>query len=148
MARPLRINFAGAWSLVMSRGSGSLSNTTFTAINAGLKTRTVTVTGPDLSWTVSTTRSNRLESVTRYSSAGSQISKTTYDYDSHGRRWHLIDARNGTTTFNYGLGDSTSSATTLWTCTILERPSRRQILFGSPPLWQWQADPRQTVHDF
>jgi RHS repeat-associated protein len=41
-----------------------------------------------------------------------QISSTTYTYDSHGRQYQVTDARNGTTTYGYNNADLVTSVTT------------------------------------
>lgn len=70
-------------------------------------TRTTTVISPDNSFIVSAYSQGRLISVTQYDNQPqpNQIGATTYEYDSHGRRWKVTDARNGTTTYNYNEAD-------------------------------------------
>jgi len=74
--------------------------------------RYMTNTAPDGSFTVSVSTNGRPISVTHKDSAGNQIAKTTYGYDSHGRQNTMTDARNGTTTFGFNNADLVTSVTT------------------------------------
>ncbi len=74
--------------------------------------RTVTVTRPDNSKIVTVYYQGRLLSVTRKSSTGTQITKTTYAYDPHGRQYTATDARNGATTYGYNNADQVFTVTT------------------------------------
>ncbi len=58
--------------------------------------RVVTSTAPDGSSSISTNLNGQLRSVTAKDSGGSQIAKTTYVYDTHGRQALATDARTGT----------------------------------------------------
>ncbi len=75
-------------------------------------TRTATATSPDGSSTVAVYKSGFLNTVTRFSSAPAQITKTTYGYDAHGRQNTMKDARNGTTTYTFNNADQTATVTT------------------------------------
>ncbi len=71
--------------------------------------RTNTVTNPDNSTILSIYLNGQLSSVTRKDSSGSQIGKTTYAYDAHGRTASTSDARNGATAYSYNYADLASS---------------------------------------
>jgi RHS repeat-associated protein len=73
--------------------------------------RYVTNTAPDGSYTVSVSTNGRPISVTHKDSAGNQIAKTTYGYDTHGRQNTTTDARNGTTTVTFNNADLVTSVT-------------------------------------
>lgn len=73
------------------------------------QTRTVTVTAPDGSRTVSVSRSGRPASVTRYDAKGVVLAQEVYSYDAHGHRKTVTDARGGTTTFAFNNGDQVVS---------------------------------------
>jgi RHS repeat-associated protein len=74
--------------------------------------RTTTAVAPDNSYTISVYSYGRLASVTRYDASPSQIGKTTYGYDAHGRQYTIADVRNGTTTYGYNNADQVISVTT------------------------------------
>ena len=74
--------------------------------------RTVTSTAPDGSYSLTVYSNSLVQSVTRYPSSGSQVGRTTYGYDPHGRQNTLTDARNGTTTTTYNAADLVFTATT------------------------------------
>ncbi|HEX5218407.1 MAG TPA: hypothetical protein VFZ59_02480, partial [Verrucomicrobiae bacterium] len=73
---------------------------------------TNTQIAPDGSSTVTVYQQGRVLSVTQKDSGGGQIAKTTYGYDSHGRRNTATDARNGTTSFAFNDLDQIVSVTT------------------------------------
>lgn len=72
---------------------------------AGNGNRYVTNTTPNGSYTISYFTNGQIKSVTRKTSAGTQISQTTYSYDTHGRRAAIVDARNGTSLYTYDNAD-------------------------------------------
>ena len=74
--------------------------------------RTVTVTAPDNSSTVTRYVNGRLSSVTQYDSTPAQIGSTTYGYDAHGRQNTVTDVRNGTTVYTYNDADLVTTVTT------------------------------------
>ena len=74
--------------------------------------RTNRVTAPDGSYTVNAYVNGKLSSVTRYASDTTQIGKTTYSYDNHGRQYGVTDVRNGTSIYNYNNADQVTSVTT------------------------------------
>ena len=74
--------------------------------------RTVTVTAPDNSYTITRYANGRLVSVTQYDSTPAQIGSTTYGYDAHGRQNTVTDARNGTTVYTYNDADLVTTVTT------------------------------------
>ena len=67
------------------------------ASNAQNHRRTVTVTAPDGTQTVTVYQNGNLQSVTQKNASGGQLAQTTYAYDQHGRQLTVTDARNGTT---------------------------------------------------
>lgn len=73
---------------------------------------TATQTTPEGAYSVTLYQSGRVASVTRYDSGSTQISKTTYGYDAHGRRNTSTDARNGTTTYTFDNADQIVTVTT------------------------------------
>ncbi len=73
--------------------------------------RTATTTYPDNSYQISLFSYGRSSSAIRYDSLNNQLSSLNYSYDTHGRLWKSIDARNGTTTFAYNNADQASSVT-------------------------------------
>jgi RHS repeat-associated protein len=78
----------------------------------GSGNRYVTNTAPDGSYALSHFLNGQLQSVTRKNSAGTQIGKTSYTYDAHGRQQTVVDARNGATTHAYNDADQVTSLTT------------------------------------
>jgi RHS repeat-associated protein len=78
----------------------------------GNGTRTVTITAPDQTQTVSVYQNGQLQSISRKESNGTQLTQTSLDYDAHGRQWHVIDLFNGTTTYGYNEADQVTSVTT------------------------------------
>lgn len=76
--------------------------------------RYLTNMSPDGSYTLSHYATGRLASVTHNSSdfPPNAVSKTSYGYDSHGRRNTVTDARNGTTTYALNDNDLITSVTT------------------------------------
>ena len=103
-----------AWQMVYPDASTELtSQSTITNAGAGTQwVRSVTQVAPDGSSVISTYSTNRLISVTRFSSAPAQIARTTYGYDAHGRQSTVSDARNGTTYYGYNNADQVVSVTT------------------------------------
>jgi RHS repeat-associated protein len=89
-----------------------LTTQSVTTVNTGTGARTTTVTNPDGSTTVSVYSFGRLQTVTRKNSGGTQIAKSTYAYDPHGRVASVTDARNGATVYTYGAGDAVATVTT------------------------------------
>jgi RHS repeat-associated protein len=73
---------------------------------------TVTQTSPDSSYSITLYQNGRVASFTRYDSGSSQIGKTTYGYDAHGRQNTVTDARTGTTTYTFNNADQILSNTT------------------------------------
>jgi len=53
-----------------------------------------------------------LASVTRLDSLSNPLSSLHYSYDSHGRQYQVIDARNGATTYAYNAADQVQTVTT------------------------------------
>ena len=88
------------------------SSTVTSIPNAGNSwTRTVTQFTPEGASVVSVYQSGRLQSVTRKDSLAAQLAVTTYLYDTHGRQWKSIDARNGATVFTYNNADRIATVT-------------------------------------
>ena len=85
--------------------------TTVTAYPGG-GYRDVTTTAPDGSSVHSVYLDGRLQSTTRNKADGTQIGRTSYTYDAHGRQWKVTDARNGTTVSTYDAGDQVRVVTT------------------------------------
>jgi RHS repeat-associated protein len=75
-------------------------------------TRTITTTNADNSYSINQYTNGRLMSVTQKDSAGTQIGKTSYAYDPHGRVNQTTDARNGTTTVTFNSADQVLTTTT------------------------------------
>lgn len=87
------------------------SQTTF---NSGTHERTVTVTAPDATQTVSVYLYGLLRSVTRYDAATptrQQITRMAYAYDKYDRQTTITDARNGATTLVLNDADLVTSTT-------------------------------------
>jgi YD repeat-containing protein len=99
------------WSIV--HGLQNITNATWTAYAAD-GWRHVTNSGPDGTATVTDFRYGRLESSTRLDATPNrtQISRTTFAYDPHGRLSESTDARNGTTTYAYDSADRVVSVST------------------------------------
>ncbi len=74
--------------------------------------RTVTVTTPDNSCTVTRYLNGRLSSTTQYDSTPTQIGSTTYGYDAHGRQNTVTDVRNGTMVYTFNDADLVVTVTT------------------------------------
>jgi RHS repeat-associated protein len=64
-----------------------------------------TNTAPDGSFTIEHFQHGQLLSTTRKDANGNQLGKTTFTYDSHGRRTTSTDARNGSTVSTYDAAD-------------------------------------------
>src|SRR5947209_8787316 len=82
------------------------------AVFPGSGYRAVTNTAPDGSFTISTNLNGQLLSLTAKDSGGSQIGKTSYIYDTHGRQAIATDARTGSTTYGHNNADQVTSTTT------------------------------------
>lgn len=82
-----------------------------TEITWGSGTRTLTTTMPDSTTRIVVYTNGRLTSVTTKDSGGTQTGQTTYEYDAHGRQYHVIDARNGTTALTFNLNDQVITTT-------------------------------------
>ncbi len=100
-----------SWQVTWS-GAVALTNRTARALPDASKYVYLTNTAPDGSFTVTKSQYGRVLEVTRKNSGGSQIGKTTYAYDSHGRQSTVTDARNGATTYSFNAADLVSSVTT------------------------------------
>ncbi len=97
-------------SISLSYGLGTTNETSY---DTYYQQRTVTTTHPDRSQTVSLYTNGLLANITRTASGGSPIlTQTDYAYDSHGRQWKMIDARNSATTFTYNAADQVQTLTT------------------------------------
>jgi hypothetical protein len=92
-------------------GTNMLSTTTVRTVTTNY-IYTITVTNQDNSTTVSQFQYGRLVTQTRKDSSGTQLGQTTYEYDTHGRRWKSTDARNGTTVFGFNNADQITTMTT------------------------------------
>lgn len=92
------------------------ANTTVTSTNEtsySPPNRTTFAIAPDGSYTENDYSYGRLASSTRYASGGmTQISGTTYTYDTQGRPYQVADARNGTTIYGYNNADLVTSVMT------------------------------------
>ena len=82
-----------------------------TVYNGG-GSRTVTVTNPDNTQTVSQYQDGVLQSVTRKDASNNQLGQTTYGYDAYVLTPTVSDARSGATTYTYNDGDQVTSVTT------------------------------------
>ena len=90
--------------------------------NAGVVTDTVSYRGsgqrqdttyfPDRSYAVATWQNGQLSSVVRNDAYGGTISQETYQYDPHGRRNQVSDARNGATTYSFNPADQAATVVT------------------------------------
>lgn len=78
---------------------------------AGSGNRYSTNTAPDGSVDISASYYGRLVSSTRRDSTGAQLGQTSVGYDAHGRQSQVTDARNGTTTMGFNVGDLVVSVT-------------------------------------
>lgn len=74
-------------------------------------TRTVTVTAPDGSYSVSTYAAGRVIAVDRYDKNASQIGGTTLAYDTLLRQWKSTDARNGSSYVTFDNADRVTAIT-------------------------------------
>jgi YD repeat-containing protein len=93
-------------------GGTAVTTQSQTVYDAPNHRRTVTVTAPDGTQTVTVYQEGRLQSVSQKNASGGQLSQTTYGYDTHGRQQTVTDARNGTTTYGYNDADQVTSVTT------------------------------------
>jgi RHS repeat-associated protein len=99
-----------SWRTAYRDASTPVTTHTQTVYGSG-GSRTVTITAPDGSYTVSAYSYGILSSVTRYNSSSAQIGKTSYSYDPHGRQSAVSDARNGATSYSYNNADIVTSVT-------------------------------------
>ena len=88
-----------------------LTNSTETLFPAA-GVRQVISTRPDGSYSLSQVTKGLLVAVIEYDSGANQIRATSFQYDAHGRRSTITDARNGTTTITYNNADQVESTTT------------------------------------
>jgi RHS repeat-associated protein len=93
------------------RDSATAATTVTESVYGTNGTRTVNVTAPDGSSSVTVHSYGRPQSVTRKDSGGAQVAQTSYQYDSHGRPWKVTDARNGTTVTTYNEADQVLTVT-------------------------------------
>jgi RHS repeat-associated protein len=107
------VNGLRTWSTVHS-GTDNITRRTEVQVpvSGNSWTRTVTEYEPDNSKSINLYQFGRLISTTRKDSTDAQIGQTTYAHDSHGRRFVIIDARNGTTTYSFNNADRVTSVTT------------------------------------
>jgi RHS repeat-associated protein len=98
------------WNTVWNGATAVVSKSQIVYTNAG--NRYETNIAPDSSYAVSVFSYGRLSTVTSYSASGSQLDKTTYGYDEHGRVKTTTDARNGATIYAYNNADQVTSVTT------------------------------------
>jgi RHS repeat-associated protein len=91
-------------------GPATVTSESLTAYN--LPYRTNIVTAENGSSVVTIYTNGVRQSVTLRDASGSQIGKTTYTYDAHGRVATEIDARNGTTSYAYNNADQADATTT------------------------------------
>jgi RHS repeat-associated protein len=98
------------WNTVWNNGVGTVSQTTTVYGNQGY--RYLTNTAPDGSCTATVYQYGLLNSIIRRDSTGTQLSRTTYGYDSYFRQITANDFRNGTTTYSYNNADLITSVTT------------------------------------
>jgi YD repeat-containing protein len=100
-----------SWSIAWN-GSNAITNHSGRGLPDASKYVYATNKAPDGSFTVTKSQYGRVLEVTRKNSGGSQIGKTTYAYDPHGRQYQVTDARNGTTTTTYNAADLPFTVTT------------------------------------
>jgi RHS repeat-associated protein len=105
------LNGLTTWQTTWKDGTAAVT-TSQTAYSGA--TRTVTVTAPDQTRTVSVYRYGRLESVTKTDVNGSALTQTSYGYDPHSRVGTVTDLRTSayTTAYGYNDGDQVVSVTT------------------------------------
>ncbi len=126
-----------------------LTTQSVTTVNTGTGARTTTVTNPDGSTTVSVYSFGRLQTVTRKNSGGTQIAKTTYAYDPHGRVASVTDARNGATVYTYGAGDAVATVTTPAPGTGAPAQTTTSLYDTSGRAWKTVlADGTSTTNEF
>jgi YD repeat-containing protein len=99
-----------SWQTVYRDASTPVTTRSETVYGAN-GTRTVTITHPDNSSTVSAYSYGRLSSIKRNDSGGGQVTLTTYAYDAHGRISSTTDARNGATSYAYNAADQVVTTT-------------------------------------
>ena len=97
------------WETIGEAGATNISQTVFDRPN---RKRTVTVTNPDNTQTVTAYQDGRLSSVTRKDNTDSLVTETTYLYDAHGRADRVTDRRTGTTTYTFNNADQVRTVTT------------------------------------
>lgn len=78
---------------------------------SGTGTRFITNAAPNGVKSITQLDYGRPIIVTERDSGGSQITRTDLYYDAHGRRYQLVDARNGATTFTYNNADQVATVT-------------------------------------
>ncbi len=88
-----------------------LTSSSVTAYD-GLGGHTMTTTAPDDTTTVQSYLGDRLVSTTVTATGNTQLSATTYAYDSSARLTSTTDVRNGATTYAYDAQDRLASVTT------------------------------------
>jgi YD repeat-containing protein len=98
------------WSTTWN-GTAAVTTKSVTVYSNGTN-RTVTITAPDGSYSVSAYQFGQLLSTTRYDANHNQIGATTNGYDQFGRQNTVTDARNGTTTSTFNSMDQVSGITT------------------------------------
>lgn len=98
------------WKLTWNGASSITHKTQVTYPTTG--TRRVTETMPNNATRVTDSIAGRVQSVTDKNSGGSQVFKTSYAYDEHGRPETVTDARNGATTQTFNNADQVVSVTT------------------------------------
>jgi RHS repeat-associated protein len=79
---------------------------------SGNGNRTVTRTAPDGSYAMHAFSYGRLSSVIRRGSTHAQVGRTTYGYDTHGRKATITDFRNGATAYTFNAADLPATITT------------------------------------
>ena len=96
--------------IVHQSATSSARTSTYTVFSGN--NRYLTNNAPDGSSVFSHFQNGRLLSITRRDSAGNQVSKTSYGYDTHGRQNAIIDARNGAITYTFNTADQVATVTT------------------------------------
>lgn len=75
-------------------------------------TRYLTNAAPNSTTNITQFSYGRPVSVTEKDSSNAQVTKTDINYDSHGRTYQSVDARNGATTYTYNNADQLATVTT------------------------------------
>jgi YD repeat-containing protein len=99
-----------AWSAIWNGASSATTKFQITYPTTG--TTRLTETFPNLATQVIDSIADRVQSITDKNSSGTQITKTSYVYDAHGRAASVTDARDGTTTRTFNAADQVVSVTT------------------------------------